>query len=31
MLHSHVNPYGSFELDMAKRLPFDEPVELAAQ
>ena len=30
-IHSHVNPYGSFELDMAKRLPFDEPVELAAQ
>ncbi len=31
LIHSHVNPYGSFELDMAKRLPLDEPVELAAQ
>ena len=31
LIHSHVNPYGSFELDMEKRLPLDEPVELAAQ
>ena len=22
----HVNPYGSFELDMAKRLPLDQPL-----
>ena len=29
LIYAHVNPYGSFELDMAKRLPIDF-VELAA-
>ena len=29
LIHSHINPYGSFELDMAKRLPLDEPVAAA--
>ena len=29
LLHSHVNPYGSFELDMEKRLPLDQPVAMA--
>ena len=29
LIHSHVNPYGSFELDMEKRLPLDEPVAVA--
>jgi len=24
LIHSHVNPYGIFELDMQKRLPFGE-------
>ncbi len=28
LIHNHVNPYGSFELDMAKRLPLDQPMEL---
>jgi hypothetical protein len=28
LIHSHVNPYGTFELDMKKRLPLDAPVEL---
>ena len=31
LIHSHVNPYGSFELDMAKRLPLDVPVEVVVQ
>ena len=26
LMHNHVNPYGSFELDMAKRLPLDQPL-----
>ena len=26
LIHSHVNPYGSFELDMKKRLSLDQPV-----
>ena len=26
LIHSHVNPYGSFELDMDKRLSLDQPV-----
>ena len=26
LIHSHVNPYGSFELDMEKRLSLDQPV-----
>ena len=26
LIHSHVNPYGTFELDMKMRLPFDAPV-----
>ncbi len=26
LIHSHVNPYGAFELDMKKRLPLDAPV-----
>jgi hypothetical protein len=25
LIHSHVNPYGTFELDMKKRLPLDAP------
>ena len=25
LIHSHVNPYGSFELDMEKPLPLDQP------
>jgi hypothetical protein len=25
LLHGHVNPYGTFELDMEKRLPLDGP------
>ena len=29
LIYAHVNPYGSFELDMEKRLPIDF-VELAA-
>ena len=29
LIHSHVNPYGSFELDMEKPLPLDEPVAVA--
>ena len=29
LIYAHVNPYGSFELDMEKRLPI-EFVELAA-
>lgn len=29
LIHSHVNPYGSFELDMDKRLPIDHPVAVA--
>ena len=31
LIHSHVNPYGSFELDMAKRLPLDELAEPVIQ
>jgi TnpA family transposase len=31
LIHAHVNPYGSFELDMQKRLPLDQPAELAVQ
>ncbi len=31
LIHSHVNPYGTFELDMRKRLPLDAPVELLVQ
>ena len=31
LIHSHVNPYGNFELDMKKRLPLDAPVELLVQ
>ena len=31
LIHNHVNPYGTFELDMAKRLPLDAPVELVVQ
>jgi hypothetical protein len=27
--HAHVNPYGTFELDMSRRLPLDD-VALAA-
>jgi TnpA family transposase len=30
LIHNHVNPYGSFKLDMAKRLPLDEPAALVA-
>ena len=25
LIHTHVNPYGTFELDMEKRLPIDPP------
>ena len=28
LIHNHVTPYGSFELDMEKRLPLDAPVAL---
>ena len=31
LIHNHVNPYGTFKLDMAKRLPLDAPVELMVQ
>ena len=31
LIHSHVNPYGSFELDMEKRLPLGQPVAVAVQ
>jgi hypothetical protein len=31
LIHNHVNPYGSFELDMEKRLPLDAPMELVVQ
>jgi len=31
LIHNHVTPYGSFELDMEKRLPLDDPVELVIQ
>ena len=30
LIHSHMKSYESFELDMDKRLPLDEPVELVA-
>ena len=30
LIHNHVTPYGTFELDMEKRLPLDEPADLAA-
>jgi TnpA family transposase len=30
LIHAHVNAYGSFELDMTKRLPLDQPVAHAA-
>ena len=30
LIHNHVNPYGSFKLDMAKRLPLDELAALVA-
>ena len=29
LIYSHVNPYGSFELDMEKRLPLDQTVAVA--
>lgn len=29
LIHGHVNPYGSFKLDMKKRLPLDETVGVA--
>ena len=28
LIHSYVNPYGTFELDMKKRLPLDAAVEV---
>ena len=31
LIHNHVNPYGSFDLDMEKRLSLDQPAELAIQ
>lgn len=31
LIHSHVNPQGTFELDTKKRLPIDTPVELLVQ
>ena len=31
LINSHVNPYGTFELDMEKRLPLDVPVELVVR
>ena len=31
LIHNHVNPYGSFELDMEKRLPLEQPAELVVQ
>ena len=30
LIYAHVNPYGSFELDMTSRLPVDFANELAA-
>jgi hypothetical protein len=30
LIHAHVNPYGSFELDMAKRLSFEQDVAVVA-
>jgi TnpA family transposase len=30
LIYAHVNPYGRFELDMATRLPLDEPAVLVA-
>ena len=30
LIHAHVTPYGSFELDMEKRLPLDRPAALVA-
>ena len=30
LIHAHVTPYGSFELDMEKRLPLDQPAALVA-
>lgn len=30
LIHSHVNPYGSFELDMAKRLSLEQNVAVVA-
>ena len=31
LIYNHVNSYGSFEIDMDKRLPLDQPVELVTQ
>ncbi len=30
LIYAHVNPYGRFELDMAMRLPLDDPAGLVA-
>jgi TnpA family transposase len=30
LIYAHVNPYGRFELDMARRLPLDDPAGLVA-
>lgn len=30
LIHNHVTPYGSFELDLEKRLPLEEPARLVA-
>ncbi len=30
LLYQHVNPYGAFRLDLAERLPLDDPEETAA-
>ena len=30
LIHNHVTPYGTFELDIEKRLSLDEPADLAA-
>jgi hypothetical protein len=30
LIRNHVTPYGSFELDMEKRLPLEEPALLVA-
>lgn len=29
LIHRHMNPYGSFELDTEKRLPLDRPTAVA--
>jgi hypothetical protein len=29
LIHNHINPYGTFELDMGQRIPLNDGVEVA--